>query len=321
MDRYSDICKLLDSIEDQTYPETEVIFVVDQVKSLFTAVQEYVNKKNFHNFSFTVLLNKGESGVNICRNIATLATHGNIVGIVDDDTILFPNWVENTLKAYRESDDIAAVTGPAIPLWDDPVLMSWFPQELYFVWGCPVWNWETKRDIRNVGGENCSFRKDILLKAGLYLPRIGPQGGEERIRWFYPSGEEIELCLRIRRAFPNLKILWDPGISVYHKAERIRFNIRFIIKRMFRGGYTRNYVRHLYTFDDSDNVLSLEEDYLKAMLFSIPRQFFKGLFEKPDLAFKRLMMVTIGYLFAGLGYIAYEIVPYPRKRGYTSHQC
>jgi glucosyl-dolichyl phosphate glucuronosyltransferase len=311
--RFSDICRLLDSIENQTYRGgIEVVFVVDQSVQLLNAIQLYARQKNFRNFNLRVLFNKGEMGVNVCRNLAILASEGEILGIIDDDIILFPNWVERTIENFLD-DNLAAMTGPAFPFWEDPVRMSWFPQELYFVWGCTVWNWDKKRDIRNVGGMNCSFRRKILLKAGLYKPGIGPQGGEEKIRWFYPSGEEVELCLRVRKHFPQMRIIYDPSVKVYHKAQRDRFNILFIIKRIFRFGYSKNYVRHLFRSDNSEAVLNLEEDYIKSMLISIPKQFFESLFREPDLAFRRLMMVTVGCLSAGFGYVAYEMMPYHRR--------
>lgn len=310
MARFNDICRLLDSVENQTYHGIEVVFVVDQSEQLMEAIQLYSQEKKFSNFSLKVLLNKDEQGVNVCRNMAILASEGDIVGIVDDDTLLFPNWVEKTIDDFLEDDDLAAMTGPALPLWEAPALMSWFPQELYFVWGCTVWDWGEKRDIRNVGGMNCSFRRSILVKAGLYKPGIGPQGGEEKIRWFYPSGEEVELSLRIRKLFPDKRIIYDPFVKVYHKAQRNRFSMSFIIKRIFRFGYSKNYVRHLFSSDNSGNVLDLEQDYIKIMILSIPKQFFKQLFRTPNLAFRRLMMVIVGCLFVGFGFIAYEILPY-----------
>jgi glycosyltransferase involved in cell wall biosynthesis len=313
MHRFHDICKLIDSIENQTCSGSEVVIVIDQSETLSKNIKEYVQQKNYHRFILNVILNTGKAGVNDCRNIAITASHGILVGIIDDDTILFPNWVEAAITAFTERNDLAAITGPALPIWEDPHLMSWFPQELYFVWGCTVWNWDTKRDIRNVGGMNCCFKKDVLVKSGLYMPNIGPQGGEEKIRWFYPSGEEIELSLRVSKTFPSLKILYDPSLKLYHKAERNRFNVNFLVKRLFRFGYTRNYIRHLSLADGKQNVLRMEEDHVIGVLLKLPSQFFRDLFKSPLIAAKKSTTVIAGLLFTGMGYVAYELVPYHKK--------
>lgn len=309
MNRFNDICRLIDSIFDQAFYDLEVIFVADQLEQLASSVEDYVRKKE-PSFMFRVLVNKGNSGVNVCRNIAIKECTSEIIGIVDDDIVLFPDWINQTLEDFKD-ETVVGITGPAYPLWEDPQLMSWFPKELYFVWGATVWDWSSKREIRNVGGMNCSFRKKALFKVGLYKIGIGPITGEEKISWFYPSGEEIDLSLRVREAFPSLKIIYDPNVKIYHKAEKKRFNLQFILKRTFRFGYTRNYIGHQFTHSNDKSLLSLEQNHLKTMISSSTGALKVDLRSRPLTALNRFAMTWVGTLSVALGYVAYFVYPYP----------
>ena len=112
--RLSDINKLLSSIKGQSCQNTEIVFVADQSKELATEVGDYMNELRITRF--IVLLNIGQIGVNICRNIGIQHANGRIIAIIDDDIVLFPDWVEQVLKSYSEND-VIGTTGPAYPLW------------------------------------------------------------------------------------------------------------------------------------------------------------------------------------------------------------
>ena len=294
----------------------EVILVVDQSEDLVVSIESYLSSKA-KKLNAKVLINKGKLGVNICRNIGIRASRGEIIGIVDDDTILTPIWVERTIANYQTDVALIGLTGPAIPLWEDPARMSWFPEALNFVWGCTVWDWKEKQEIRNVGGMNCSFRKEAILKAGLYDEEIGPRGGEERIEWFYPSGEEVEISMRIRRAWKDAKLVYDPLISVFHKAEKSRFNIPFIFKRTFRFGYTKRYIEWRFSDFPNADILQPEKDHARTILLSSIRNFLFEFPASPKRALMRLTTITLGFLSTMMGYLAFFLIPYykPSKRG------
>ena len=187
VDRLEDIRQLLNSLKAQAYADFETVFVVDQSPELAEQVKEYAESLSL---PLQVVTNPEEQGVNVCRNLGIMATQGEIIALVDDDVVLFSDWAEEMVKSYCQDPSIVAVTGPALPLWEEEA-MSWFPREFYWMWGCTVWDWEEIREIRNVGGMNCSFKREALIEAGLYRPGIGPRGGEEKIKWFHPSGEEV----------------------------------------------------------------------------------------------------------------------------------
>lgn len=308
MNRYDDICALFNSLKRQNWPNIEVVFVADQSEQLAKMTERYLRSLQISNFK--VILHHGEGGVNICRNIGIETSQGEIVGIVDDDVVLFPDWVTEMINSYKRDASIVGVTGPALPLWETPHKMSWFPKDLFFVWGCTVWDWSEEKEIRSVGGMNCSFRRDALLKAGLYKRGIGPRGGEEKIKWFYPSGEEVELSLRIRNTVQFSKIIYNPRVKIYHKVQNSRFNITFLIKRTFRFGYTRRYVESRFQNFSESPVIQLEREHLKHILFTSLPNFGKEFFKNPITSSKRLLTTWLGTLSTVIGYLAYFLKPY-----------
>ena len=310
MRRFDDICRLLESIEGQTRNGIEVIFVSDNNQNLADALQSHARRREFKNLFLKIIVNSSDVGVNACRNLGIRSSNGDIVGVVDDDVVLFPEWVERTLADFADDGDLIGLTGPAIPLWQSPKVMSWFPKELDFIWGCTVWNWSEAREIRNVGGMNCSFRRDALMNVGLYDTRIGPKGGEERIGWFFPSGEEVDLSLRLRLAFPRGRTVFDPGIKILHKAESSRFNLHFVIKRSFRFGYTKRYIELKFQSAFHDDLLQLEKSHLRDLVFSASAKFFHSFRVEPRVALRRIIVVFLGSFFAGIGYLCYSLKPF-----------
>ena len=78
-ERLEDISKLLDSLRTQSCPGVEIVFVADQSSELAVKVQEYAS---LISLPIRVLLNQGEAGVNVCRNIGIMASHSEVLGLV-----------------------------------------------------------------------------------------------------------------------------------------------------------------------------------------------------------------------------------------------
>ncbi len=314
MARFRDLCRLFDSVEAQTIPGSMLILVIDQSVELANASKEYFKRKSYKNFGLQVLVNEGPRGVNACRNLGIRESRTDIVGVIDDDIVLAPTWVESNLRNYKSSKSIVAITGPTLPLWEDPISMSWFPKALYYVWGCTVWDWSRIREIRNVGGMNCSYRKEVVVKVGMYDVNLGPHGGEERIGWFSPSGEEVDLCMRIRSSDRSYRIVYDPQVVAQHKAEANRFNMAFVIKRSFRLGYSKHFVQ--LRFRAESHFMDMEEEHLKTIAAASLVEFIRGL-QHPITASKRFVSTWLGASAAVLGYVLYSLKPYQPSANLT----
>ena len=109
------IYALLDSIKNQTYKNTEIIFIAEHSQDLYAKVKAYAEEKSISNMK--VVFNDGEPGLSVARNLGVKHSTGDIIGFTDDDALLFPDWAEQIVKAL-EDDQAIGVTGSAFPLWD-----------------------------------------------------------------------------------------------------------------------------------------------------------------------------------------------------------
>ena len=107
----------------------ETIFVAERSAELYERVKTYAEEKAVRNM--IVVFNNGEPGLSAARNLGIKEARGDIIAFIDDDALPFPDWAEEMVKTY-EDDQVIAVTGPALPLWEHKA-MAWFPEEFYWI--------------------------------------------------------------------------------------------------------------------------------------------------------------------------------------------
>lgn len=310
MERFKDICDLFDSIKAQTYPNIEIFFVVERSKKLIERAKRYVSGKGM---SIRTLFNDGVLGVSAARNLGIKKARGDIIATVDDDVILFPDWAEEMVKTYKD-DAVIGVTGPAFTLWEDKS-MSWFPEELSWMWGGTLWadryKAEEIKEIRNVGGMNCSFLKEAFDKGGYFIPLSHYW---EKSGWNPFAGDfgwEVEFSLRVRKAMGK-KIVFNPKVRVYHKVHKFRFRWRFIAKRAYYMGYSKHFIKNLYPEGVmGEPTLGQEYHHLQQIFTKLFPKIFKGSFRNPVAAWRKFLVTAISVLFTGLGYGIFFIKPFP----------
>ena len=310
LERLKDIEDLLDSIKAQTYPHIELIFITERSPELFHRVKAFAKDKEIPNAR--ILVNTGELGANAARNLGISSARGEIVAIVDDDVVLFPDWAEQMIKAYLDSSVVGA-TGPAFPMWEDKS-MSWFPDEFSWIWGGTLWcNWykgSEIREIRSVIGMNCSFTREALEKAGGYLTSLGGYPGrDDKSAWTKRSGEEVELSLRVRET-TGKRIVFNPRLRVYHKVPQFRFSWAHIARKAYAMGYSKHMVASLYPQCGDKPTLSQEYDLLGRIFTRLVPNIAKTFFTHPVIAWRQLLVTIISVFFTGLGYVAYTFKPF-----------
>lgn len=309
LERLKDIEDLLDSIKAQTYPRIELIFVTEGSEELCHRVKALIRDKELYNSQ--VLVSAGEPGADAARNLGISSARGEIVAIVDDDVVLFPDWAEEMVKTYLDSA-IVGVTGAILPRWEDNS-MSWFPDEFSWMWGGTLWcDWhkgDEVREIRNVSGANCSFRKEVIKKVGGYLtPLGGYQGKDEKSTWYRGGGEEVELSLRVRQK-SGKQIVFNPRVRVYHRVYRFRLSWGWITHKAFAMGYCKHMVEALYPHSGDKPTLSQEYNLLGRIFTRLIPNIAKTSFTHPVIAWRQLLVTIIGVLFTGIGYAAYFFKP------------
>jgi GT2 family glycosyltransferase len=301
VERLSDICELLDSIKVQTYPNIETIFVAESSQELLSTIITYANERNIQNLE--VIFNEGEPGLSAARNLGIKQAKGDIIAFVDDDTILYENWAEEMVKAYKD-DSVIGVTGPAFPLWQDEA-MSWFPEECYWIISCTAWTgWDEVQEVRNAWGHSMSFRREAFEQCGVFDNTFGFHKG--------PLAEDIEFSLRVRTK-TGKHIIYHPGVRLRHRVHQYRISWRFIRERSYWIGHSRRMMKRLYPQTGNvQDLLNQEHQLLKRILKRLFPSIFRNIFTNPTIAWRKLSVTMIALLFVAIGYYSPLVNPFNR---------
>jgi len=299
MDRFKDITELLDSIQAQTYDSIEMVFVVERSPELCHKIRAYADEKSYPNVQ--ILFNQGEWGLSSSRNLGIRQASGDIIAFVDDDAILFPDWAEETAKAYAKDSSIVGLTGPILPLWEDES-MAWFPREFYWIFSCTYWDWTEPTEVRNGYGTNISFRREAFEKCGGFVTGRGLVNVTRDTSWRMLAGEDLELSVRIRKK-TGKRIVYYPEVKVKHKVYHYRYTLRFIIKRAYREGYTKSITKRLYNQDNGDaDILATEYALLHHIFSKLLPDILKGFLTNTRLSWRRLRITVTILSCVALGY-------------------
>jgi glycosyltransferase involved in cell wall biosynthesis len=294
-----DIQELLDSIKRQSYPDIEIMFIVERSPELYKILFEKEN--NFPGLK--VIFNDTAPGMAASRNIGAKESTGELVAFVDDDAVLTTQWAEETANAYDNDSMIIGLTGPIVPLWEKPS-MAWFPREFYWLFSCTYYDWIEPREVRNGYGTNISFRKEVFDK-GLFfttgLGSVGSKNGDE-FKKQKTTAEETELSLRIRRITGKI-IEYNPKIIVKHKVYKFRFTTKYIWKRAYIEGNSKMMIRKAFRVNENgEHSLKTEHELLQRIMFKLFPSILGGFFTKPMIAWRRLRVTVIALSAVACGY-------------------
>ena len=126
---YKDALEAVASLLNQTYPEIEIIIVVDGNERLRKKIAAVYNTQN----KIQVIASKENIGVSGARNLGIRRARGDIIAFLDDDAIAGKRWIEDLVDTYQRKDAIA-VGGKILPIWlaKKP---DYLPEELYWLIG------------------------------------------------------------------------------------------------------------------------------------------------------------------------------------------
>jgi glycosyltransferase involved in cell wall biosynthesis len=187
-----------------------------------------------------VIRHPSNRGIAAARNSGLAAATAPIVAYLDDDCEPEADWVKHLLAAY--GDDVAGVGGPIEPITPAGYIQRYLvrhnplqPLELNLAgsnrllyrlrlylqrqWHVPSADGhvpEVRRDVYSLVGANMSFRRKVLLELG---------GFDERFRF---GGEELDLCLRIRRTCGQSRLVHAPDARMKH---HFKPSLRDVLRR------------------------------------------------------------------------------------------
>lgn len=300
IDRMKDIYELLDSIKVQTYSNIEVVFVGERSAELCENVKLYAWKKEIANTM--VIFNGVDPGLSASRNAGIKQAQGDIIAFVDDDVILFPDWAEKMVMAYKD-DSVIGVTGPALPLWKDKVV-SWFPEEFYWVISCTGWcNLAQTMEVRNGWGHSMSFRKEAFTYCR-FEDTFGRTKGFDKGGKKGPVGDDTEFCINLKTK-SGKAIIYNPTVKVYHKVYSYRLTPSFIRRQAYWQGYTKAMFKRIYNKGEKgEKVLDTEYQLLRRILFNLFPGIVGEFFHHPKMAWKRLHLSITVLLHLVIGYLS-----------------
>jgi len=302
-ERLKDIIDLLDSIEEQNYQNIEIIVIVEKSQELLNSVKKYISEKIHH--PSRVIFNDGEQGLSAARNLGYKNAKGDIIGFIDDDAVLFPDWASETIKTYSESS-IIGVTGTILPFWQDKVV-DWFPSEFDWILSCTGWSGITEnQEVRNVFGTNMSFRREAFVSGGMFSTDLGAKGGGKSGKHEL-VGDETEFSIRVVKSTGQC-LLFNPKVRVKHKVYEYRITPSFVAKRAYWEGYTKAVFKKSYKFTGNNkNLLHVEQQLLKRIIGRLLPKILGELFTRPGIALRKLSITVNATFFVALGYFNYSM--------------
>lgn len=185
--RRDDLRENLAAIRKQTVPADQVV-VVDNCSH--DGTPQMVRAE----FPEVTLVSMPHSQYGACEtfNIGFASARGDFIGILDDDVVLPPDFIEKMLATFDREPVTTAILSPKVI---EPEMPDWYRES-------PAVN--TERYMATFRGCGSMARAEPLRAAGYY---------DER---FFIFGNERDLTTRLLNLGHRVKMI--PSIEVFHKA-------------------------------------------------------------------------------------------------------
>ncbi len=186
----------LEPLLKQDYPQGlfEIIVIDDGSND---GTKEIVGEiaKNHPNMRYFYQCNKGPAA---SRNFGVRVSTGEIVGFIDDDCVVFTDWVRLMVESHRKNPQASAVGGLTFtPSKKTAVLVSQFLSN-----GSIETSLNGRPEIIFLPTCNVSFKRRLFDKYSF------------NERFPFPGGEDLEFFWRLFKE--GHKFLWDKEIKITH---------------------------------------------------------------------------------------------------------
>jgi len=282
-DRPQILAQCLEAVLAQEYSPREIVVVdnscSDQSEQIVAelGITQYVRESS------------GTDNVSYLKNQGIRQSRGQIVALLDDDSIVEPGWLEAVVAVFKDAS-VGGVTGrvieDAFPVDVSPDVAWLSPRDDML---CNFNNlWPEPVEVDYLYGCNMAWRRSVLEKAGGFDP------------WMSYSRGEQELSLRVKQA--GYRLLFHPDVVVRHlRAPRAEGTVQRSGAKDFRSrmihcrSLTYQYARHF----------GLSRDLLHLTLWRLPKGDLGAFRRQPSGTHLVMPGVTLlgvlwGYLYAGL---------------------
>jgi glycosyltransferase involved in cell wall biosynthesis len=288
-DRWDDILAAVGSCESQTQMPSEIIIVVDYNPTLLRRLV-----KQFPNH--TVIASSQVKGLSGARNTGIAAATSDIVAFLDDDATAPHNWIE-VLAGHCGAPNVLGAGSRVDPRWVGR-RPRWFPEEFLWVVGCSYRGMPPATStIRNPMGGAMFMRRMILERIGGFYSVLG-RGASARL----VTGDETELSIRARKAFPDQVFVFEPAIHTSHTVPAHRVSWKYFRVRCYAEGFSKALIASMLGAEDA---LSTERAYtFKTLPRGIARGILDTFLRGDPSGILRSTAIVLGLSCTVLGYVA-----------------
>lgn len=285
-DRLDQLRACLTAAGDQLRPGDELVVVVDHNPALASRLRAEFGQ-------LRVLENAHGRGLSGARSTGVEALDTDVAAFLDDDAVPQPGWAA-AIRARLVDPEVIGVAGAVEPEVGGDRLPRWFPAEFGWVIGCDYRGLPAHGEpVRNPIGANMAVRRAILDEVGGFDPGLGRIGS-------LPVGcEETELFIRIRRSRPDGLVIRDIKARVRHHVPPARRTVRYFVRRCWHEGRSK---AALVARTGAGDGLAAERRQLRILVAAVLREL-KGLPYAAPGGLRRALMIVIGTLVTGLGYL------------------
>ncbi len=228
-ERTIDAC--LASLRTLNYPDYEVIVVNDGSTDGTRAIVErhreaYASDPDGPRL---VLVDQGNEGLSVARNVGAQAATGEIVAYTDADCVPDPDWL--AFLVYRfVRNGFVAVGGPNFP----PPEASLVPAAVAVSPGGPTHVLLDDEVAEHVPGCNMAFTKKVLEELGGFEPT------------YTAAGDDVDFCWRLQNR--GYAIGFSPAATVWHYR---RNTVKAYLRQQMGYGKAEAllYFKHPYRFN------------------------------------------------------------------------
>jgi len=261
-----DLAQTLDSVKRQNYPNVSVTVVYDGPAPSVVSTETLVPGEGSHGPSL-------KKGLERCE--------GELVAIVDDDTVIPPNWLAKAVPVFSDPR-VAFVGGSNLTPPDSSRMekMIGYVQSSYFG--------SMRMSSRyNIRAKRLDADETDLIATGIYRRKLILEAYRDVGPQIFGSGWENILLTWMRKQ--GYLISYDPGLSFYHER---RDTVRDLYRQVFKSGSGRARYFKLYPRQMVKKGYMLAPSLFAIYLLTLPLLLFAT----------RLMILPLAlYLLTALG--------------------
>lgn len=173
-------------------------------------------------------------GISAARRRGLRESRGRLVGYVDDDCLIGPDWVERAVSFAGEHPRAGAFGGKNDLLWETP------PTPLADLYGESLARQDLgsaprklpERAWRMPVGAGLVLRREAVIESGWIHGGVLRSRAQRSALGPIECGEDAEIGIRIRRA--GWEIWYSPHLRLHHFIPADRMGLRYL-RRVHRG--------------------------------------------------------------------------------------